>query len=301
MKIKIITIALLLFNSANAQLNCDTSALIKSFIQIQFGPTVSYDLQDYKCLKKNNKAQETILRLLRKDWIKEDYIEYVYKIVNRDSINLRKQTMQLTKKDSTRYSVVYDSLKNKKIKVFEEMFLNDPISDYLIELAGYLYYKESIPALKKILSDPKANTNPYPQYIHKIRLSLARLGDVESENDVIKLSEKDTANFGNMLNKLRDIYFTRSQKGLYNIAQLLKSKRKEVLLSEGSERSEREYISYEFLSYLKSGIANKDFQDYFNQKYKNKKYWEPAVDNEDIQFAIQWFEKNKGKYIIKQD
>lgn len=293
----LIALFFLVFNytiHVKAQVSCDTSLLIKNFAQIQFDHSGARDLQEYRCLKNNQKAQKYLLKLLKKEWNREDYIEYVYKIVNRDSISLNKQTIHLTKKNSSRYKIVYDSLKEKEIKTFENIFLSEKVYPYLITIAGYLHYKESIPILKKLLTIPNLD----PQYIYNIRLSLARLGDTASENQVIKLTEKDTLDFGGMLNKLKDIYFIRSQRGIYNLAQLLKSKRKAILISESRDE---EYISYEFLNYLKSIIANKDLQDYFIEKDKHRKPYAKDIDAEDIQFAIRWFEKNKGKYIIKED
>jgi len=276
-----------------AQVNCDTSLLIKSFAKIQFDHSGARDLQEYKCLKNCERAKKYLLKLLKKEWNKEDYIEYVYKIVNRDSIGLHNETMRLIKKDSSRYKTNLDFLQTKDIQVFEKRRLNERASGYLIEIVGYLYYKESIPILKKLLSDPN-----YPDYAYKIKLSLARLGDIESENDVIKLSAKDTLDRMSITQKWLDIVFIRSQKGFYILSKLLKSPREEVLFSEGNYK---EKIAYDLLKSLKSSILNKDFQNYFEQKYKNKEISFPGVDDEDVQFAIQWFEKNKGKYLLIQD
>lgn len=295
---KKILLALLLLHTieikAQEKPNCDTVGLMNDLLLRQFGQDYcKYTIHDYKCAQKSDTLKKLVLRLLKKQWYKSDYMPYIKKRINNYTSYINAEALNIIKKDTSRYIQVRDSLEYEELKNIQERLLKSNIRGVIIQLAGYLYYKESISVLKKLLNTPNLD----PQYIYHIQLSLARLGDTESENIIIKFTPEDTANGVNMGNKELDIYFIRSQKGYYKLSKLLNSTKEEYPLSEGDYK---EKISWGLLRRLKASIINRDFQDYFNQKYKNKDIGSPDIDDKDIRFAIQWFEKNKGKYIIKE-
>ncbi len=293
---------------ANSQSGCDTSAILQDLIYREFsGSQLNYkflDTENYLRCKNVDTLNKLIVFVLNLGSKEEYFNASVLQYIKRQ--NYYQQAVKLNRKDSSNITRLMDSLYNQAFKT-EVIKQKSQISftSFTLKLAGYLNLKESIPVLKNTLNK---NVN---YDLDVLNQTLAKLGDSSAEN-VICNNLKTEKN----LEKIRDyrsvLDYVLTQKIIYTYALFLRNNNKVSYYSDDTDYPINTIVLVELYRYVK----NQQFKDYIlkeiiekSRTYKEYKIMDKnltpekchlsnkMINKNHIKFMMNWFEKNKGKYI----
>ena len=305
----------LIFFKSHSQ-SCDTNKYLKDIIYRQFGGSpLDYkyiEIQNYKNCINVDTLKKLILDLVA-DKRKIEYVAHILKAEYWKRESFYNQIKGCAK-DTLCRNRKADSLaliKNKAIAIDN---LNWNVSDFLIELCEFYKIKESIPILKDALVKPKPNHYD-KQTIEMIKLALCRLGDSLYVKRYITKLDTMKYGFDNLSSNDRYSiyyigYYVDRQEGYYLLSKKLISKEYRM----DSEEEYKEYFRNHLLEDLCLKVKNPEFIDLAYNLYKkyNPEMYEllkskksisfrykcKIISDKEIKIIIDWFKKNKGKYIF---
>ena len=283
----------------SAQVPDYCNGIWRNIERYQLGKCANITSVSYECL--TDSLKEKMLSVLRNEFSDEEiqtritsHLDFTNEFITNDAWNI----IRRTKRDSTEFEQIRDSLIQIRKERVIQRAKERTIDESVIWIIGNLNIKEAIPDLKVLLNSPE-KYDPYT-----IEVVLARLGDTAYYNKWFAYFSQPfdyTKDVRKEEERILQLAYLKTQEAFYELSKFL--------TVDTSYHSQIYYhVGYNVLLKLKSYIRNEDFQQHYYNKYKDNEDWPyfpsflftlEELDKTNIEFAIQWMEENKGKYIVK--
>lgn len=240
---------------------------------------ISYNQEDF-----DKKAKERIIQLVRGEKTQEeidDWAEYEKRRWQNDKW-FKSEVQRIKNKDSLSEQYIIDSLLKSLIRIEDYKYNLDICNEQIYELPGWLYMYNYKSELEALLKNPK-----YQRYYFYIKLSLARMGEIEYENEILKNDQ----NWG-------WVSFICTQTAYSWLVDFM-NRTKETLPCDIDDRKNPQMPLSQIIYSELSSRYILNFPKDFVIKTRTSYWSHCGFDAEELKKFEQgkiWLEKNKGKY-----